>query len=408
VVGSSVETTTNIIPERDIKYEEKLAPNWKKTWDYARELSRLKKYGEALVQYELLLERKDNIDEARWEYTLVALHLNRLKLADQQLEILMHNDPDNRLYLRTEADVMLALGKLDRAVELFSRLCAFKQESDEYIKVLEGLAAALEQQENWEKMFEVLKRLLSQKPGDKRVLKKLASVAIQLQQHEQASAYLNQLELAGVKDIDVLLLRAALCNQQGEEEKAAGFWQQIIARDPKNLEAHRRLQNYYKVRANQAMELRHVESLLEILPDDQQLLIRAAELNKELKRSDRSLDYYNKYLALFPNDAEVIKNKQEVLNSIARDLLAIVENDKSRRLWKDLVKVTTDRAGVYFAIANLLREQGKKESLVDVLLILHKEEPGNLDVKSELTGLLKELGRGKEFKEISSESIKGN
>jgi len=103
------------VPARNIKYDESLSPDWKMTWDLARRLYQEKKYKEALVQYEILLGRKENVCEARWEYTSILLLLERWEQACEQLDQLLTVEPENKKYLFAQGNASLQCGRIDRA-----------------------------------------------------------------------------------------------------------------------------------------------------------------------------------------------------------------------------------------------------------------------------------------------------
>jgi hypothetical protein len=73
------------IPDHFITYQDDPGPEWKKIWDQARRLYARKKYGQAQVQYELLLASKDNVDQARWEYVTILMCRRQWQKADAEL-----------------------------------------------------------------------------------------------------------------------------------------------------------------------------------------------------------------------------------------------------------------------------------------------------------------------------------
>ncbi len=384
----------------DIQYEENLAPAWKQIWDRARALVREDKFGEALVQYELLLARKDNVDEARWEYASLAIHQDRFAQAEKQLEILLKNDPENPKYKLAYGDVLFASGKPQLALNIYQQLNG-SLGADKYLgPVMQGLVKVFEQEKKYEEMLAPLEKLLVIKPADPVLLKKTLFVLIQLQQHEKAIEYLTKLQQIVTDDVEVLRLQARLQKQLGEDDNSASTWQRLIALKADDLEAHKQLEMYYRKLGNRAMELKHIEFNLSIHPEDGKLLSRAAQLNLEMKRADRALNYYVSYLAKFSDDKEIIEKKLEVEKIVAKDLLILVENKNASVLWEDLHKVTVDGLGVFKAIAVLLRENDKKNLLIDVLIIINKEEPGNEAIARELVLLLLNLKRTDELMEL--------
>lgn len=392
------------VPDHDVQCENnKLAPDWKRIWDQARQLAREKKYREALVQYELLFGRKENIDEARWEYTTILIHLERWRHAETQLDMLTAHDPDNKNYLFAMAQVSLAMGNVERAVKLYGQLYGQAPDSPEAVPALEGLIRALERQGQDEALLPLIEQLILRKPNDLNLQKKLARLSIKLNRTGKAGDVLKKLRQSSPNDPEVLLLSARLQKKLGHAQQAAAFWKQLVALEPGNQEGRRQLMLYYRDWGNGSMELKQIEALLKKNPGDIGLLNRGAELNMELGRADRALEYYDCSLALKPDDKAIVRLRHEAQKVLARDLLALVENNGSRMLWQDLVKVTADRPGVYRAIAGLLREQGKVAELIDVLTIIHQEDPEDKQAGVELADLLEKQGRVNEARLLRKE-----
>ncbi len=124
------------------------------------------------------------------------------------------------------------------------------------------------------------------------------------------------------------------------------------------------------------------------------LLERAGQLQLALDRPDRALEYYDILLSRQPGNKVIEQLKQQALREFAGKLLILVENNGPGMLWQDLAQVTTDHAGVYLAMADMLREQGRRDKLIEVLLVIHHEIPGDAVIRNELAALLKEQGRG--------------
>ncbi len=400
LVGSVTDQSETRVAPREIQYEEKLAPDWKQVWDKARTLSRQKKVGEALVQYELLFAQKGTVDEARWEYTVLAIYMERFPQAEKQLEVLLKNDPESPKYRLAYAEVLLALGKPQRAFPIYQQLHDRLVNDKHSVPAATGLIKVLELQKNYQEMLPLLKKLLKLEPDNPALLKKTLFVLIQLQQHEKATKYLEKLHQLTREDLEVLRLQARLQQQLSEDDKAASTWQLLIALKPDDQDAHERLELYYRKYGNMTMELKHLEFNLSLHPDDDKLLSRAAELNLQLKRTDRALDYYSRYLTVFPDNTAVETKKLEAEKAMAQDLLVLVENKNAQVLWEDLSKITVDRLGVFRAIADLLKQHGKNDLLVDVLVIINQEEPADKRVVRELVLLLLKLNRTDEIMEL--------
>ncbi|HHO48649.1 MAG TPA: tetratricopeptide repeat protein [Desulfobacteraceae bacterium] len=388
------------IPHRVIRYEDHLAPQWKNTWDLARQLYRDEKYPEALVQYEVLLARKDNIVEARWEYATILIQLNRWRQAAEQLERLLAFDPQNKQYLFSLAAVNLEAGQASRAAVLFRQLYDEAADHPEKMSAAAGLVRSLEQLGDRETMLPYLEQLVADNPDNPELLGRQATLLIALGHLDNAGAVLEKLERHRPEDTGVLAMKADLLERSGYPEHAAAYWGRIIASAPDNMTAHRALQCYYEQRENWKMSLKHLEAVLRETPDNVELLERAAELNMQIGRIDDALVYYDFCLAVRPGDAHVLNRKKEAQQKLARDLLVLVENDGGTKLWQDLVQVTADRPGIYREIAELLRRRGQTDELIDVLTLLYHENPQDDRTYRELTALLEQHSRREDLSDL--------
>ncbi len=376
-----------LVPDRDILYRDAEVPPWKAAWDRARNLSRQGRYEQALAQYKGLLAGKDNVDEARWEYTSILLYLGRWHQAGEQLDILLRNDPKNRRYLLARGRVDLALGQVERAAAIFGRLYEERPAATDAAQALSGLIQALEKQKKGVIILPLVEQLILRRPNDSALKIKAADLAAEAGQLDKAQGYLRAVLGQHPGDVRALRRLAQLCERRGRVDAAASYWQLLLAHDARDAQAHRHLVRYFDRRDDRVEELRHVMALLDLFPADTSLLKRAGELNLQTGRADKALDYFTWYLALRPDDLQVQGQREDARRALAVSLLALVENARTQELWQDLVRVTSDRIGVYRAMADLLRKQGKRRELLEVLRIIHQQDPGDRDVTAELARL---------------------
>jgi len=398
--GAKPRSQTANVPDHEVQYEDTLSPDWKKNWDLARELYRDKKYREALIQYELLLSQKESCDEARWEYATLLIRQAKWQQAGEQLDMLMTNDPDNRDYRFALAEVDGNTGKIDKAVELYQKLYATSTETSVTVRALEGLVRSFEQKDDSREVSLYLEKLIAQKPDVPELRIKLARLYLESNRLADARQLLANLEQDFPENPAVLRLQAELQKKLGDVDAEAAYRQKLVAADPDDMVSHTMLQQYYQGKNDWLMSLKHLEILLKKTPNDADILDTAADLNIKLDRVDRALEYYDYILAVQPNNKTVLHKKKEAQKLLAEDLVVLVEHDGGEKLWQDLVKVTSDRAGVYREIAHLLRKKGNTEELIKVLTLICLEDPSDEATLAELTALLKEKGRNSDLNEL--------
>ena len=382
---------------RLISYQDELAPEWKKIWDLARELTVAQKYVQARIQYELLLSQKNNIDQARWEYVSVLMCLQQWQKAQAELVGLLSHDPDRPEYQLAAAEIALNRGDYAGAVTLFATLyqkqCKISRCTADKARILTGYVDALEGMGRFSALIPLMEQLVALQPTDYGLLKRFAEISLKNNQPDRALVLLRRLQKETPADAMVFLELAQLYDSLGNIEASATCYQQVVGLNPGNVKAHKQLINYYRLRRNPAMELKHTEAVLANGQDKEDLLQQAARLNVILQRPDRALEYYNLLLALDSGNKEIRRKKDAVLHALAAQLLTLIENSGSTMLWQDLVRVTEDRIGVYRALADILRRQGRRSELIEVLLVVSHEVPSDQRVRHELKVLLKQQGQ---------------
>lgn len=390
-----------VVPDRDVQYRvEGRAPQWKIDWDQARSLYHQGKLGQALVQYELVLQQKKTVDEARWEYVSLLIQQNRLQQAGTQLDILLHNQPENRNYLFARAQVFLEEGNADQAMQLYGRLYQEYPASTDADKALRGLIAALDALGNKEAQLPLLEQLLVLKPVDLTIVKKAGALALALGKNEKTLDVLAGPLKDHPKDCDMLRLVALAQENLGHLDLAAALWQQIVALDATHIEANSWLASYYQLIGNNQAALDCMGHLLQVTPSAPDLLLTTARIYTAMARPGQALDYYALYLDFVPEAHEVIKERDRTRQHLALTLVSLVENKKVEELWQDLQKVTGDGEGVYLQMADLLKKQGKDKALADVLMVLHKNRPEDQRIYFELIPLLEAQGRYEEIENL--------
>ena len=402
--ASGIECDQNIldfgsgqVPGHFILYQDDLAPEWKKIWDQARSLYKQRKFEQAQVQYELLLARKENVDQARWEYVSTLICLEQWQKAETELGMLINHEPDRPEYQLAEAEIALGSGDFSSAVNVYAPLYEQYKVSgsnDDTVRILTGYIGALEGLGRIEALTPLMQQLIRLRPDDYELQKKSAYIAIKNNQPQRALLILRTLVQSNQEDPEVLQSLARIQMSLGNRMEAASYWQQVLGLQGECREAHEQLIGYYHWLENPAMELKHIETLLLILPDDSNLRERAGRLHLALGRPDRALEYYGVLLSRQPGNKVINQLKQQALREFAGKLLILVENNGPSMLWQDLAQVTTDHAGVYLAMADMLREQGRRNKLIEVLLVIHHEIPGDAGIRNELAALLKKQGRG--------------
>lgn len=388
-------------PDRDVRYmEQKPLPRWKIDWDRARSLYRQGKTGPALIQYELLLQNKGSIDEARWEYATLLMQEKRWKQAGKEVDTLLTRAPGNRKYLLTRARISLEEGYAELAVKQYGQLYDDSPNGNDSTEALVGLLAALEKLDKKEAQLPLLEQLLLRKPGDLSLMKRTGSLALELGKAEKARDLLAKLIDDYPEDTELLRLVAQAEDNLNNRDRAADIWQQLTSLVPEDIQGNKWLTQYYQETGNYELALTHVERQLKANPGIFNLILTAARLHKQIGRPGQALNYYSLYLDLVPGDRVVRAERNNTRERVVADLITQVEHRKLQQLWEDLQQVTGDREEVYHQVADWFRQEGKQKELTDVFLILYQQHPADRNIYGELISLLEDQGRHDEIEKL--------
>ena len=398
----------NLVPARDIAYASQEAPVWKLTWDKAREMSRKGNYDKALANFTVLLNNKPNLDEARWEYISVLLHLERWYQAEKHLNLLLAKGLGNTHYLFAQAKIALYTENPKKAEQLYRQLLALFPAGQNHIIALDGLSDALNRQGKHQLALPIVEQLLLQMPGKATYTRRAFLLYVDLALFNKANELLPLVQGVYPADSEVLKGGAQIAEQRGDHEKAARCWQEVIALTPHDKDANSALVHYYHNQGNLSMELVHLERLMRLADQDISLAKRKAEIFLEKGRADRALELCDSLTTSYPDDQSLDRLRRTSLVALATDLLVLVENSGSKLLWEDLLEVTYYRVEVYKIMADFLRAKGELSELADILLLIAKEVPESDPVWQELKGLLITQGRGKEFAALHKRVRKGS
>ncbi len=398
---NAAETVESTVPDRDVQYAaNSKVPQWKIDWDQARALYRSGKIGQALVQYELLLQRKSTVDEARWEYTGLLIQEKRWQQAGSELDTLLAREPDNRKYLLARARVSLEEGFAKQAVKQYGQLYDGSPSSDDALEALTGLVAALDKMGNREAQLPLLEQLLLRKPGDLSLVKQIGTLALEIGHPEKARDVLQKPLEDNPDDVELLRLTAQALDGLGDRDKSAEYWQRIITLNADDIQACQWLASYYQQQGDADTALFYIEHQLKKDPANVDLILQAAVLQDKTGHPGRALDYLSLYLDLVPNDQRVLLERTRIRKELATNLITFVQNKKAQQLWQDLRRITGDREGVYQQMAEWLRQHGKKEELTDVLLVLYRQHPDDRRLYRELVPLMQAQGRSYELEKL--------
>ncbi len=368
----------SIAPNRQISLVQPQpeVPEWRVLWDRARELARQERYTEASRQYAELLSRKDNIEEANWEYCQVLLRIGDNATATRILAALLEKTPHRNDYLLAGARLAEEAGDDERAVRYFGKVLEKDPAGPDAEVALTGLVNSLRRQGKNSLALPLLEGLSRRRPDDRQILRTLATDAYQLGREQLARQLYNRLLAFSDIDDQVVLQAAELFDRPGHEVRRRQLWQEYLRRHPDYLPFRARLAADLIAEKQNEAALEQLQYLIDHAADNRQYLLQAGELCLYgLNRPDKALFFFARYNSRYPDDQSIMKRIRDIQSILANDFLAIVENDGAWQLWRDLAEIAPNRLAIYQEMAELLERAGKEEELLEILLILHRHAP---------------------------------
>lgn len=357
-------------------------PAWKEVWDSARDAAKKENSIEALSIYENLFQIKPNIEVAKYEYSKLLVKNNRFQKAVKVLQSLIENNPTKADYLLLIAQSYTKLEQYVKAGHHFSKLYNNDPYGPLSLLALEGLINSLKAQNKSEYIIPLLKQLVLRKPEDSLHLYNLASLLSQFgRKNEAKNYYLTLLKKFRVRE-DVILEAERLLQAPKDHPELLNIWVLYLQIHPEYLSFREKIATYY---INEGAHIKALDHLLYIdksstVSDLQITLLIANIYFKELRRPDKALLYYERYLQIYPEDTMVQKNLESAQLILANDFISIVQNDGAILLWDDLKDMTGDRKAIFLIMIGLLQEAGENGKYLEMLKLLHRDDESDKEV----------------------------
>lgn len=434
------------IPANQVIMSSQAIPAWKLSWDQARVLARQEDSTATITKYKEVLAQKDNLIQARWELALLFMQQEDWHQAVEQVGHLLAADPDNKLYTLVKAVLIQKNGEFSHSLDLFKRGAGATGLDDPL--VVSGMVNALYALGKDEECLALLTNLLRYNPENDRLILDFTLLAFRLKRYDLAQKYIAQ--LASQKDsAPFLLLAARVYVELGQVQEAVGYWQQLLALRPGNIEACEYLAQYYE---NHGVAGGAISCLLVLLEQRSQTSIYQKRVGLAYLKAgqfDKALPYLEQYLLENPNDIDSVRamikiqaakgekdatlatlehyfsiesrpakgnlqqaaqlyseggffqeaipiyrrlldmtpNDPKFMWALAQTLLASGNEEEALTAWQELAGVAPGAIEVYRPIAALLERLGRKRELLEVLTIINGLDPTGQTVIFKLAGL---------------------
>jgi len=449
-VWAAGEAGNGIVPERQVRIEGSM-PLWKENWDKARQLVRQRDYKQAIGKYGQVLVEKPDLEEARWELARIYLLTGDRKQAAALLEALHEKNAVNLEYTAALGELLVGEKKYGRAKLLLEEVLNRQGDS---VGVLRNMIAVQQQIGDKKELLDLLRRYLRLVPGDDAMRLLTAQTAFDLGEFQQAGAFLQPLVEKEPGNVAALRVDARVHERLGLHNQARKFWQQLLDRQPADVEANLAMAAYLEGQPGserQALDRLLAVQGQKDLPDDYDYQV--GSLYAQLLQFDRALPFLEKFHRKNPDDKSVLRlmvktyaalgdrqktlallekyfvleqkpapqelrqaaelydaagryreaipfyralldqapDDPELLEVLAKDLLAIGEEEGALGMWKLLLEKTPQRLDVQRSMADLLEKLGRDKELVDVLAVLVRLQPNDTELQIRLAEAYRRL-----------------
>ena len=370
--------------------QESVDPVWKKRWDEARDLAQQGNFTEAISRYQEVLEQKPHIEEVKWELSQSYIEVQNYSEALVILESLVETNPEKINYLVSGGEAALAMGKVDLGGKLYGRALALDPGGPLSEKALRGLIDSFTEQGKIELTIPLMEQLYQRGVQDPLLLKELGQYHASQENYDRAAYYYIDLVENYPVEPSVRIEVARVLMQTGRDADATAQLELYLQAEPGDLEQKIKLADYYYEQGEMRKALPHMLNLLEAQIKREDYLLKVARIYLfNFGRTDRALQYFERYREEFPEGDDVSSEISTLQLIVANDLLAIVENDGAWMLWRDLARVTPDRISIYRAMADMLEDMGREreKDLMEVLQIISIHEPKDFEIVARLSSL---------------------
>jgi tetratricopeptide (TPR) repeat protein len=232
----------------------------------------------------------------------------------------------DRAYQRAPlARLLAAQGRLSEAIAEYERLV---QDDPKNTLLRSDLAALYLKTRDLGRARKLLTDVLSEKPDSVWAADRLARCEALLGNTERAIRLRHQVALAAPDDKEYLESLVRLHEQNGSERRASDFLVTLLAVPDPPLQAVRTLVAAYRRHDGEAAALQQIRGLADIFRRRPVFQRAAAEACASAGVRDEALDRYSRYLAVRPDDYEVLM----VVVALCRDedRLSIAQDHLSR------------------------------------------------------------------------------
>ncbi len=420
-------------------------PLWKIHWEKARQSVLLKKYPEAVLDFQKALALKPNLDEARLELAQVLVTQERWGEAVTELEAVAEHQPLNQKVQKDLADLLSRKKEFRRAIERYQwllqrdpdnlqirlslasdyfqinelekALIEWRQvliRDPQHVEARTHLAEVLAATRRLDESIILLEGLVKQFPKQSSLKKKLAQVLISAQRNKEALPYLQELNRQEPGEPEIQLMLAQVLSAGKQYDQSLTYLDAYLKKKPDQSSALIEKARALLFTGDYSQALEIYERLRKIEPNNVDLQREIAEAYFSSGKTKEALSEYQKLAKQFPNEYQLhekigelyLQNKNysqavspfqkalsiEPENSVAHLNLARAynfsgEKEKALPLYRELLSRRNDWK-IQVEMADLLFDIRQFPEAFSIFQQILKEHPELWEVRFKLaTGL---------------------
>ncbi len=318
-----VETKIKQVPGENVS----TIPLWKIHWEKARQSVLLKKYPEAVLDFQKALSLKPNLDEARLELAQVLVTMDRWGDAIPELEAVAEHQPLNQKVQKDLADLLSRKKEYRRANECYVSLL---QKDPDNVSIRLSLAS------NYYQLNELEKALIEWR-----------QILIRDHQHVEARTRLAEVLGATRRLDESIILLEGLVKQFPKQTNLKKKLVQTLITAKRNKEA-----------------LPYLQELNRQDPGDSEIQLWLAQVLSAGKQYDQSLTYLDAYLQKKPDQSSALIEKARALFFTGNYWQALEIYEKLRKTEPNDVELQREIAEAYFSSGKTKEALAEYENLV--------------------------------------------
>lgn len=210
---------------------------------------------EAVKLYTLVIKEKADCDAAYYEVGTIYLMTKQFDLARRNLEQAYLLDPDNQWYTLAYLNSLAAQEDYDSLIEILKEKIKAEPEDVEWDFQLANVYFTMGKAS---KSIRILDKIEKERGFSEKITLLKASIYESEEKYELAQEEIEKVMVLFPEAIQFKIVAAELYTKSGNEEAAAGYYQQILEVDSTNIYALTNLTDYYRKNDNYELSLKYL------------------------------------------------------------------------------------------------------------------------------------------------------